>query len=320
MANFSEVTYFDDTNTFSISPLSDFTYNLRGPLVASIQITRRCNLACRYCSESSSPRNQTKDPTLGDIAKILSPLREADAKKVTLTGGDPLVREDIRSIIQVAAETGLAISMCSNLLLMTDALAEFLAKHLIHCELSTDDITNGRLTKGGEEISNKIKIAREAGLRIYISIVIKGDDFAAQIKKIEAVLDLCKKYEINTLKFRPINRKGRGRTMREEVFTTSNEVRDLWEFARTYKRKFEIPTRLKAPDPGVADRDGQTILIHPNGDWVGTPCRSTSNSTYLIGNLLDPNSHIQRDWERYPWQFAQNHVRKYLLKTYLVDK
>ena len=62
------------------------------------ECTRRCNLNCLHCGSDCSKDAVQKDMPLDDFLKAIEPLRKFyknDTITVVLTGGEPLVRNDI---------------------------------------------------------------------------------------------------------------------------------------------------------------------------------------------------------------------------------
>lgn len=66
------------------------------PLTVTLQITRRCNLQCPYCSESEF----ISDPTLKEIEKMIKNLKGVN--RIIISGGEPTLRKDL-SIFQISS-------------------------------------------------------------------------------------------------------------------------------------------------------------------------------------------------------------------------
>ena len=78
-----------------------------------ISVTQRCNLHCFYChreGEVVSNNEMTKEE-IAEIAKIAC---ELGMKKVKLTGGEPLVRDDLPDIVSKIAEYADEVSLTTN--------------------------------------------------------------------------------------------------------------------------------------------------------------------------------------------------------------
>lgn len=66
-----------------------------------LSVTDRCNLRCIYCMPESGVRLLPKDEllTFEEISKIVRILSELGIKKIKITGGEPLLRENILTLI-----------------------------------------------------------------------------------------------------------------------------------------------------------------------------------------------------------------------------
>ena len=78
------------------------------PLTVTLQITRRCNIRCVYCSESE----YIPDPSLEDIRIAVSNLK--GASRIIISGGEPTVREDLLNILEVCRRAFDIVAMASN--------------------------------------------------------------------------------------------------------------------------------------------------------------------------------------------------------------
>ena len=79
------------------------------PLLFSYYITHRCNLNCRYCSDGDGRRFK-EDPvaelTTADAKRLLTILRRS-ADTLDVTGGEPMLREDLEEVLAHARAIGL---------------------------------------------------------------------------------------------------------------------------------------------------------------------------------------------------------------------
>ena len=79
------------------------------PLLFSYYITHRCNLNCRYCCDDAGKRFK-EDPipelTTGETKQLLSILRQS-SDTLDITGGEPMLREDLEEVLEHAQHVGL---------------------------------------------------------------------------------------------------------------------------------------------------------------------------------------------------------------------
>lgn len=83
----------------------------RVPLLVSWNLTYRCNLACRYCGlhRTSGPEASTREvlARVADLARL-------GARTVGFSGGEPLMRRDLSTIVAACRDHGLAVSIQTN--------------------------------------------------------------------------------------------------------------------------------------------------------------------------------------------------------------
>lgn len=65
-------------------------------------ITQRCNFNCVYCHSYNN--NVSSEPSLDDIAFIVNVFSSLGFRKIRITGGEPLVRNDIVDIVRVVKQ------------------------------------------------------------------------------------------------------------------------------------------------------------------------------------------------------------------------
>ena len=90
------------------------------PLVVSWNVTLRCNLKCSHCYINAK-ETKLPDELSTDAAKVLiHQITEVSRPLLILSGGEPLMREDIYEIIRYGADRGLRMGMGSNGMLIDD--------------------------------------------------------------------------------------------------------------------------------------------------------------------------------------------------------
>lgn len=107
-----------------------------GPFYLNVDVTRRCNLACRGCQHHSSKTRKAFHKkydvdfiSLDLIEKLCSELPYLDTYEVFLAGqGEPLFHPDIDKIIGTFKQAGCLVQSFTNGTLIDDAKAEMLVK------------------------------------------------------------------------------------------------------------------------------------------------------------------------------------------------
>jgi radical SAM protein with 4Fe4S-binding SPASM domain len=94
------------------------------PLVVSWNVTSRCNLKCSHCYINAG-ESQFREELSTDAAKMLvHQITEVSKPLLILSGGEPLLRDDIFEIVRYGADRGLKMGMGSNGMLIDDSVAK----------------------------------------------------------------------------------------------------------------------------------------------------------------------------------------------------
>ena len=94
----------------------------RGPVVAW-NITRRCNLACEHCYSSSSSCDGSGELSTAQCKKLVDELAALKVPVILISGGEPLLRDDIFEIMSYIKNRGLKVTLSTNGTLIDDKTA-----------------------------------------------------------------------------------------------------------------------------------------------------------------------------------------------------
>jgi SynChlorMet cassette radical SAM/SPASM protein ScmE len=100
---------------------------LNTPRHVDIEITSQCNLRCRYCYFFNVDDHVTLDLPTGTWLKFFRELKTLTVLDVTIAGGEPFIRSDIREILDGVAANRMRYTLLSNGGLITDDIAHYLA-------------------------------------------------------------------------------------------------------------------------------------------------------------------------------------------------
>lgn len=152
-----------------------------------ISVTDRCDFRCTYCmAENMSFLPKSQVLSLEEIEQIASAFIARGVKKIRLTGGEPLVRRDIMTLVQ---RLGAHLDQGLEELTLTTNGSQLrrhsaaLAKHgvrRINVSLDTRDAAKfAEITRWGRlsQVLDGIDAALEAGLKVKINMVaLKGEN------------------------------------------------------------------------------------------------------------------------------------------------
>ncbi|MFZ4463697.1 MAG: GTP 3',8-cyclase MoaA [Bacteroidales bacterium] len=171
-----------------------------------VSVTDRCNLRCTYCMPAEGvPMMDHKDVlSFEEIVQVVRFAVKNGVSKVRITGGEPLVRKGIVSLVeQLASIEGLIdLGMTTNGILLDRFAGDLAQAGLQRVNISLDTVDPVRfreITRLGnlDDVFRGIEAARAAGLNpIKINCVIKK---SSSEKDAQAVKAFC---EQNDLKIR----------------------------------------------------------------------------------------------------------------------
>jgi len=95
------------------------------PRSIDIAITSRCNLRCRYCHFFNTPSVTYRDLPAEAWLRFFDELGQCGVMRVTLTGGEPFIRDDLPTLLQGIVRNRMRFSILSNGALIDDEAAAF---------------------------------------------------------------------------------------------------------------------------------------------------------------------------------------------------
>lgn len=85
--------------------------------VASVELTDKCNLRCRYCYGAFAPERNT-NLDYKDACRLFAALKERNVKQVELTGGEPTVNPYFDEILEEACKQFLQVTVMTNAVIL----------------------------------------------------------------------------------------------------------------------------------------------------------------------------------------------------------
>lgn len=168
---------------------------------AYLHVTQRCNLSCLGCYSDGSKRNVLKDASTQDMKSIVAELAHAGVENLVVSGGEPLLRNDLGAILKHAKECGIGtISILTNGLLVNKETVLELAPYTDCISVSFDGCSSTspayiRRSQRFGELVKAIEAIRNAGIEAHIIATIHGknaDDvpaYEALAEKLHATLN-----------------------------------------------------------------------------------------------------------------------------------
>ncbi|MEM3346563.1 MAG: radical SAM protein [Desulfurococcaceae archaeon] len=158
--------------------------------LVNLVVTNRCDLSCWYCFFYSEAAGYVYEPTLEQIREMVRSIKKQSVTvAIQLTGGEPLLREDLVDIVRILREEGVRhIQLNTNglkfarLYLEDPAKAVEYARSLRQAGLNTvylsfDGVTPKTNPKNHWEIPFIFEVFRKAGITSVVLVPTVIKDF-----------------------------------------------------------------------------------------------------------------------------------------------
>lgn len=164
-------------------------------MILSWNTTKKCNLSCKHCYRESGPDVTSEnelDTSQGK--KLIDQIREAGFKILILSGGEPLLRDDIFDLAYYAHSNGLRPALGSNGMMISSKIADkIFSSGISVVSISLDSASKSyhddfRNSHGSwNKAVNGIKNSIDAGLKVQINTTLTENNF----EQFEDVVDMA---------------------------------------------------------------------------------------------------------------------------------
>jgi pyrroloquinoline quinone biosynthesis protein E len=140
------------------------------PLWLLCELTYRCPLHCVFCYNPVDFSTTGTELTTDEWLRVLREARAAGAVQLGLSGGEPLVRDDVEIIVAAAHDLGFYINLITSGVGLTEArLAALKRAGLDHIQLSFQDSTR--------KMNDFLSSTRTFELKSKVAALIKKYDY-----------------------------------------------------------------------------------------------------------------------------------------------
>ena len=279
----------------------------------AINVTRGCNLKCRYCYNNDGPtKAHSSELSGGEIVSFLKQIKPYLSKKcaLNLLGGEPLLAsEKLIEIARYGRKNGFNMLVSTNGTMITDDFAKQAGSVGLEVQVSVDGhnagLNDGLRGEGVfEQIEEGLKILVENGVHTIVSMVCCKDNFAY----LEDYYKWAKSLGVNEARFIPL--KNMGSACGEKIEPVSM-LEMIKEAGRIFGEKPElkelagrdcfsiIANTCRYSNKRVSCGSGlQTVLLDADGSIY--PCLNTNMGEFRIANIRDDDFNFGDIWESSP--------------------
>jgi MoaA/NifB/PqqE/SkfB family radical SAM enzyme len=295
----AEPVVFTDGHYFDLAASADLetvAAAATGPLSVIVQVTKRCNFDCSFCSETL----QEPDPTLAALERVRDNL--VGVPRVFLSGGEPLLRRDIVDVVDMFA--GTVIGLPTNATRGVQHARGLAGKvAFVNVGLEGPRATTNRVRGNYDKVMAGVRAFQAAGLPLSLSAVV----YRSTLTALSFTLQIADVLDAGKLKLIMPLKKGNALDLADHEFLTIEEATAAFERLAELRTAHDWRPALRLT-AWTADTEGHMIVVSPRGLVSAWPVYDAPDLLEPLGNLLDEP--ISQIWTRY--RFKRNHYAKYL--------
>lgn len=231
------------------------------PLKAiQIEVTSKCNFKCKHCYLGIGELQELK---IDELYKIVDGAKKLGVQIICITGGEPLLRKDIKDILKYISDANIKCELFTNGFLLDEEFCDFLEQiKLNRIQISLDGHTSQvhddfRGMKGSFDKNIKaINLLKKRNIPITVTSVLHKDN----IKTVDSLVTLLDKHLRIKFKFDYIIKTGCAENKYEDIGITSEQYCEaVFEIAK------DVVGNFKNYNKHFCDIGKGFIFINSNG-------------------------------------------------------
>ena len=148
-----------------------------------ISLTDKCNLRCLYCMPIDLPESFLATRAMMNVEEIIAIATvfvDLGVKKIRLTGGEPLVRKEVREIISRLSKLPIRLALTTNAVLVDEFIDFFVETGLFSVNVSLDSLDDATFEilsqrKHFTKVVNNIQLLLDRGFHVKLNMVVLKD-------------------------------------------------------------------------------------------------------------------------------------------------
>jgi len=290
---------FTEGHHFVVAPdvsLEELAGQATVPLSVIVQVTKRCNFDCSFCSETL----QLPDPTLAELETIRDNL--AGTSRVFLSGGEPLLRRDFGDVVDMYA--GYILGIPTNATRGLRHAARLVDKvAFVNVGLEGPRSTTNRVRGDYDQVMAGVRAFLDQGLPISLSAVV----YRSTLHALPFTYQIADVLGAGKLKLILPLRKGNALDLAEHEFISLDEAGQTFDRLSELRAIHDWRPALRMTT-WTPQTEGHMIVVEPTGKANAWPVYDAPDLFEPLGNLL--HEPVTAIWQRY--RFKRNHYAKYL--------
>ena len=256
------------------------------PLVMSWNVTRECNMKCSHCYINATEKKLAHELTTAEGKDLMDQICKVSKPLLILSGGEPLLRQDIYELIEYGASKGLKMGLGSNGSLIDDTVAKKLkAAGIATVSISLDSHIPAQhdefrgVAGAWEKAVNACKALRKNNVLVQVNTTLTQQNYS----QIDDIMSLAEEIGVENFHLFFLVPTGRGAKL-TDISPQKYEDMISTTFAKTAKHRLNVRPSCAPQFMRIAKGMGLDMRqwvrgcmaglyycrIYPNGDV--TPC------------------------------------------------
>lgn len=256
------------------------------PLSLVAELSYRCPLRCPYCSNPLDwAEKSTQELTTEHWLRVIRQSRQLGVVQLGLSGGEPLLRQDLEVLVEEAASLGLYTTLVTAATLLTPKRAAKLRQvGLDHIQISIQDsrAAESDSIAGIKCFEQKLAAARlvkELGFPLTLNFVLHRHN----LDRIEEMLQLAETLAADRVELANTQYYGWALQNRAALLPTHEQLQQAELAVKAARQRGKIPMGIiyvipdyyaEYPKPCMGGWGQRTIVITPQGEAL--PCQVAS--------------------------------------------
>jgi len=209
---------FFDKVVIAKKAVEGIIFKKKFPLIAVCHITYRCNLKCVYCGYHE--RN-TDELDTNNLFCLIEKFYRLGTKFIVITGGEPLLRDDLGEIVDFCKKKRMFVSMNSNGMFVKEKIDAIRNIDMLKLSLDGPRPINDRIKGKGvyDKVIGAIEACKREGIKVNITTVISKYN----VFFIRHILDIAKEYGVGVF-FQPADQTHCGNIEKNIISELPNET------------------------------------------------------------------------------------------------
>jgi len=211
------------------------------PYTLVAELTYRCPLRCPYCSNPTDWARHEDALSTEDWLRVFGEAEDLGVVQLNLTGGEPLVRDDLERLVEGARALDLYTNLITSAIPLTrERLAGLKARGLNNVQISIQDVTAAASDRiaGLVSFDRKLEAARwvkELGLPLTVNTVLHRDN----LDRVADVIALAERLAADRLELANTQYLGWALRNRTQLLPTREQLANAREIARAARRRLQ---------------------------------------------------------------------------------